>query len=150
VKHCNKCNTLKQTTEFYKNKTKSNGLDSSCKLCSTKRYEAWRQQNYQKALVFNRASAEKWRKEKPHKNAAKAREYVVKKTNAQPVWLTASQKLHIDCKYSVAAMLSKNTEEQYHVDHIVPLKGKTVCGLHVPWNLQVIPAQENLRKSNRI
>lgn len=52
--------------------------------------------------------------------------------------------------YHFAKILTQITGLPYRVDHIVPLQGRGVTGLHVPWNLQALPAVENWRKHNRI
>jgi hypothetical protein len=52
--------------------------------------------------------------------------------------------------YRQADEVTKATGVPHQVDHIVPLQGRTVCGLHIPWNLQVIPAKENQRKFNKL
>ena len=64
-----------------------------------------------------------------------------------PSWLTLSQKKEILDMYSQAKLKTEETGIPHHVDHVVPLRGKVVSGLHVPWNLQVITAEENMRKS---
>jgi len=71
------------------------------------------------------------------------------KLKAAPRWLTTEDRRQIQEFYEIAQAFRLYTGQEYHVDHIVPLQGKNVCGLHVPWNLQVIPAKENLRKSNK-
>lgn len=73
-----------------------------------------------------------------------------KKIQATPAWLTKEQLKQIQDFYILAKNLVLTTGIQYHVDHIVPLRGKDVSGLHVPWNLQVLTAHENINKSNKI
>ena len=62
--------------------------------------------------------------------------------NATPKWLTKNDKEKIRKIYA-------KCPKGYHVDHIVPLKGKDVCGLHVPSNLRIITAHKNQSKGNR-
>jgi 5-methylcytosine-specific restriction endonuclease McrA len=69
---------------------------------------------------------------------------------ATPVWLTKDERLKMRELYVQARKLTALTNEQYVVDHIVPLQGETVCGLHVPWNLRVITQEKNLKKSNKL
>lgn len=66
-----------------------------------------------------------------------------------PKWLTEHDKLRIRCMYSIAAMLTRHNEEPWHVDHVIPLQGKTVSGLHVPNNLRVMRGIENISKKNK-
>jgi hypothetical protein len=66
-----------------------------------------------------------------------------------PEWLTDFDKLKMRCIYSVAAMLTRYNKEPWHVDHIIPLRGNMVSGLHVPSNLQVMRGVENISKKNK-
>lgn len=68
---------------------------------------------------------------------------------ATPDWLDLTQKRKIRDMKRWASYLSRIMGEPYHVDHIEPLGGEDRCGLHVPWNLQIITAKENRRKGNR-
>ena len=72
------------------------------------------------------------------------------KLNATPPWLTAIHEAQMQEMYDIARARTVQTGIEHHVDHIHPLKGKGFNGLHVPWNLQVITASENLSKRNNL
>jgi len=80
-----------------------------------------------------------WRKKNPgHRNALSAK-YLIDKWKRTPKWADQSKIIEI----------YKNCPKGYHVDHIIPLRAKNVSGLHVHYNLQYLPAIENMRKNNR-
>ena len=87
----------------------------------------------------------KWRKDNPDKLVANTRRRFASKLNATPKW---ANDFFIKEIYHLARLRTKMLGYQWHVDHIVPLRSKQVCGLHVENNLQVIPARENLSKHN--
>jgi|APSaa5957512535_1039671.scaffolds.fasta_scaffold199828_2 hypothetical protein len=89
----------------------------------------------------------KWSTENKDKvNAISARRRAAK-LNATPAW---ADKEAIDRMYTVSNFLTNKLGEPHHVDHVIPLQGKNICGLHVEYNLDVIPAVDNLSKGNKI
>jgi hypothetical protein len=175
MKECNKCGEVKDFTEFHKQKGTSDGFRTICKACrqgehapyykkhkdkyNSKAVE-WRKANPEKAKEAhkkyreaNKQTRYQHKKQWIEKNRGKVNSYNSfrhsQKKQRTPVWLTDMDKLKIQCLYQLAAMYSKESGEEWHVDHFVPLQGENVSGLHVPWNLRVIPASVNLRKYNK-
>ena len=107
----------------------------------------WRKNNPDHA--GSKAAKRKWKQDNP----AKVRADTVKRRTAKmrrtPPWLTTEELWLVEQAYELAALRTKIFGFGWHVDHVLPLQGKFVSGLHVPENLQVIPGVENVRKANR-
>ena len=108
------------------------------------RSKEYRQQNKERRKEYLR----RYQQESPDKNRARNAKRRARKLRATPEWLTEEQYIQIKLIYKEAKELEEADGIPRHIDHIIPLKGKNVCGLHVPWNLQILTAEQNLSKSN--
>lgn len=164
-KVCACCKQTKLTVEFNKDRQKKDGLMSYCKTCNslknfsfytrTKKasktnikrgkvtvneYAAiWRNEN--KEAV--KKARDKWASKNTHKLREKNMRRYVSQTQQTPKWLNAGHKAEIEGFYFFCQLF-----RNHQVDHIVPIRGKNVSGMHVPWNLQVLTAEQNRAKSN--
>ena len=175
MKTCTKCSIEKSFEAFYASSTHKSGYASWCKVCELERSRLktlkYRDTRLAKAKEWRDANKDKqeaavkaWREQNPEKLKAIYREWADKnrdkvnakwmqryasKKNRTPSWLTDDEHWMIEQAYDIAAKRKQVFGFDWHVDHIIPLQGKTVSGLHVPWNLQVIPAKLNQQKSNK-
>jgi hypothetical protein len=109
----------------------------------SKLYNArWRAKNRE----YNKKRAAKWSKDNPDRCCIKRAARDALKIKATPSWAIG---FFIEEAYRLAALRTKMLGYKWHVDHIVPLRSKLVCGLHVHNNLAVVPAVINIAKGNR-
>lgn len=169
-KVCTKCGIDKPYSHYAKDSRAKTGTQCSCKSCQ-KAYavahkeeraalgKIWREKNternaaknarlYRENLEKYKAAKKQWYQEnKGRKNylTAKRRAQMLKAT---PQWDEELNELVLSEAYKLAKLREAVSGVNWHVDHIVPLQGKTVCGLHVWNNIQVITATENQKKCN--
>jgi hypothetical protein len=106
------------------------------------RIKKWSQKNPEKKRQNDKTWIEA-NKARSHSLKAK---YRAARRQACPPWVDDAHMAKIHDIYRLRRELTDKTGTVYEVDHIVPLQGKTVCGLHVWWNLRVIPKEENNRR----
>ena len=170
-KVCTKCKEDKPLAEYYKKKKGKYGVDSTCKTCEKQRRKSYYEENKEHTLQ----QAKEWHESNRESETARMKKYRKENRgavlNAQKAWRDKNPAVmaHHDSKrrsarlqrtpswandqliaayYMEAKRLEELTGIKFHVDHIIPLQGELVSGLHVETNLQLLPAHENMGKSN--
>lgn len=149
---CNECRKIEKKKWYQANaeseKAKAKELHKAYYALNKEKISArtieWQKNNKEKYSAKNK----RWYEKNKEKSFAHSAKYRASKRNACPVWLDKKMICEIEALYEKAHKISKETGVAYEVDHIVPLKGEVVCGLHVPWNLQVITQFDNRSKRN--
>lgn len=176
MKTCSTCKITKPYSEFHKCSGEKDGYKYQCKECRNSSNRKYHKENSEKIKVRKKPyvennkenmkitqhnwylknkekvfeQTENWKKNNRGKvNAKNAKRYATK-IGAMPLWLSEDHKTFMKIQYQMANLLGNLMGEKYHVDHIYPLQGENSCGLHVPWNMRVIPAGDNIRKSNKL
>lgn len=134
---CSVCKISKELKEFNKDVSEALGRSYDCRLCSRQRDKLYRAANRDK----HRESKRRWRTSEKGKRSSKAMKARRRadKLRRTPKWadLNKIRSIYRECP------------EGHQVDHIVPLKGHNVSGLHVQWNLQYLTKLDNAIKGNK-
>lgn len=134
MKLCRICFVEKELKFFVKSKVFKSGFDTICLDCSREKVKLWRKAGKRNSAAEAKRYYDRW----PGKGRAKVALYRARKLKATPSWANREKIEHI----------YHHCPNGYHVDHIIPLNGKLVSGLHVEHNLQYLPSKVNIAKGN--
>ena len=165
--NCKACHIAANSARYYANHEANKEWHRQHHKKRVESNPNWYAENYEKnkarltaydAMYYQTKYKEKrlkqvksWVKNNRGRANANKKAYKVAKIKACPPWVRLDEDLMwmMAEAYDLAAMRTEMFGFQWHVDHVVPLRGKDVSGLHVPWNLQVIPGRDNMSKSNK-
>ena len=151
---CLKCTNARAKLFFEANKELLRTRKAEAQRKYRKNYPQKARESRQTWAESNRVKDQGYKKKWQTENKG-AVNYLTRKRQAAklrrtPSWLIEEDHWMIQEAYALAALRTKLFDFPWHVDHIFPLQGKVVSGLHVPINLQVIPGKANVRKGNRM
>ena len=141
---CCECLCLQSKREDYKATKKEYYKKNADRLVAASRKQYW--ENLDKAL----SNKKEYRQRKKAAIAALNAKRRAAKKDATPGWLTSEDRRNMKAIYEMSERVSRCLGIRQHVDHIIPLSGETVSGLHVPWNLSILPARLNISKRNKV
>jgi hypothetical protein len=158
MKTCTQCYEQKDLDCFYKRKQAKDGLEAFCKDCRNKRNAKWfagNQKRHNQMMVdwYNRnkdrhlENSKKWYNQNKERKLMTTNAREKRCRQATPTWADLDIMHYL---YEQSRIISEQTGVPHEVDHIYPLKHTKLCGLNVHWNMQIITAEQNRRKSNRI
>ena len=159
---CNgQCDLTKPLSEFGVSHTGKLGKKSVCKACCVNYAKEYRKNNsktlgvkrrkrYIKNIDKERSDNKQWKQSNPDKRAYYDSKRRAAKLQRTPAWadLETIKQVYADCVEINLAAKTAGCTEKFVVDHMIPIQGKFVSGLHIANNLQIITAKENLEKSN--
>lgn len=124
--------------------------NNSCYECGAQQRKRWRETNKDR----HKEMTDSWRKQNPQKYAENNyRRSVVRNRRFRDANLYShipEVRDALEAIYNEARKTKLRTGRVVHVDHIIPLGAKNICGLHVPWNLQITSAEYNCNKQNAV
>jgi len=146
---CKECVAIYMKAYRTKHATRISELKKQWKMANIERVRANDMKYAQENPEVKRTARAKWRKSNQHIINALGALRKVSQINRTPKWVDAEELWLIKEVYALATLRNKTSNIKWSVDHIVPLQGELVSGLHTISNLQVIPAVLNSAKSNR-
>lgn len=161
LKICFNCKVEKELSDFNKCKKNSDGHRGDCRSCqalyrkknylTNREYQLaqgrrWKEENYQQVLEY----ASQWKLDNRERATLNENRRRAHQLNATLLEGDEWNDFVIEELYELRSTRSSETRVVWHVDHIIPLQGKTICGFHVWFNLRLLPAQMNFEKGNRL